>query len=87
MVRDALSRFGSVDTDSIVIYPAKGFYRQRKADVQAWTGYARVNGIQVDLGSWDNVTTCVRRGIEVTDRRSDRTAYAAFEFCAKERTS
>ncbi len=67
-------------TIRVVLFGAKGFYRTRHADVQAWTGHISVGlfDSRYDIGSWDTMTECLR-GFEILDRRNDARAYADFE--------
>jgi hypothetical protein len=37
----------------------------------------------LSLGSWDTLTTCVRRGFELVDQRSNKFAEVNFEAYAK----
>lgn len=72
----------AIQWTDISIYPARGYWRQTKADVMAWTG--SVEGVG-SLGCWESMTDCLRFGFDVEDSRNNPRAYATFEVAAKGR--
>jgi len=48
----------------VSIHPARGHYRTSKyADVYRWEGFAKKNGADVTICSWETMTECVQHGI------------------------
>lgn len=46
----------------------EGGYRHRTWDLASWGVKCRVDGVDVNLHSWDTMTSCVRWGIEIENR-------------------
>lgn len=83
----------AIQWSDIKLYPARGYWTQKRADVQAFTGSFKFGNINYSLGCWESMTECLRKGFEVADSRSGMlrggkysraTAYAHFEIWAKE---
>ena len=70
----------------IKIFPARGYWRQKRADVQQFTGYFLKGNLKISFGCWESMTDCLRFGFEVRDSRHDSRAYADFEINAKPET-
>lgn len=74
-----------------IIDPARGHWTHRQQDVMAWQGSVavRLPGTRrtqtLQLGSWDTLTFCVRRGFVLVDQRSEALHEVHFEAYAKPR--
>lgn len=75
----------TIPTIDIDLYPATGYWRHTKADVQQFTGYVKINGTNLSIGCWESMTDCLRYGFDLTDSRGNPRAYAHFELCAHDR--
>lgn len=71
---------------SLNLYPARGYWRQAKADVMSVTGDFKHNGLTYTLGCWESMTDCLRFGFDLEDCRGQAN-YADFMFGANERRS
>lgn len=70
----------------IELFPAVGYWRQTKADVMQFTGYVQLDGnsnLRHDIGCWESMTDCLRRGFEFHDKRKEPRNYASFMINAK----
>lgn len=47
------------------VIPARGYWTHMAQDVMRWQAYVKVPGVHgtVELGSWNTITECARRGI------------------------
>lgn len=61
------------------LWRQRGDYRKARWDLACWGAYPRVNGLPRTLCSFDTMTACVRRGIEI----SEDGGYAIYEVFAK----
>lgn len=79
---------GAVITWSdISIYPARGYWTHDHQDVMAWTGYVQNNGHTFSLGSWNNMSDCLKHGFDIEDLRGEGyRAEANFVVYAKKET-
>jgi hypothetical protein len=74
-----------------IIDPSRGYWTHRHQDVMAWQGSVavRLPGSRrtqtFQLGSWDTLTTCTRRGFVLVDQRSEARNEVHFEAYAKPR--
>lgn len=78
---------GVVHWDEINLYPARGFWRQTKQDVQQFTGGYRHEGVLWSIGSWESMTDCLRYGFDFYDERGNDRADAHFVVSARGRRS
>lgn len=71
MIKALTERLASmgITATAIKLYPARGYWRQTKADVMQFTGSAIIDGVQRDIGCWESMTDCLRYGFLVHDER------------------
>jgi hypothetical protein len=67
------------------LYPARGYWRQTKADVQQFTGSVLVNGFFRSIGCWESMSDCLRYGFEVHNMKGEFRADADIVCEAKGR--
>lgn len=53
-VAEALSQLCEIYIDpfDVEMYPARGYWAHTHQDVQRWTGWVEINGINRSIGSW-----------------------------------
>jgi len=50
--------------EAVTLYSNRG--PRAKMDIMCWQGFATRRGVRVTLGSWDTMSDCAARGIEVS---------------------
>lgn len=74
----------AIDPDDFTIIPARGYWTHTHQDVMSFNGHVRPKGGGMYmLGSWNNMTDCLRYGFEVHDNRKKDRAEAHFMIEAK----
>lgn len=70
------------------LIPARGFWRQTKADVMQFTGgvYIGTDSLTLGIGCWESMTDCLRFGFEISDNRGEFRSEADFVITAKDRS-
>lgn len=81
---DMIRLYGSKVTEPI-LHPCRGYWTHAHQDVMAWQGYIRIDGRDFQIGSWDSVTDCARRGFTVVDQRSNDRREVDIEIFANPR--
>lgn len=74
----------TVDAGDIGIIPARGYWTHTRQDVMGFQGSIRPkDGGLYFIGSWNNMTDCLRYGFEIHDGRGQYRAEAHFMIEAK----
>lgn len=68
---------------NVRLYPAKGFWKTKRADVQPWTGWAdvvfeadgRTGSYPIGIGSWHTMTELLRNDFTIS-----ADSYGGFEL-------
>lgn len=70
---DALQELTKGEVREPILHVCRGYWTHAHQDVMAWQGYVNINGRDFQIGSWNSVTECARRGFSISDeRRNDR---------------
>lgn len=82
---DAMTDLTKAHVLEPVLHPCRGYWTHAHQDVMAWQGYIKIDGREFQIGSWDSVTACARRGFSIVDQRRNDRREVDYEIFANQR--
>jgi hypothetical protein len=68
-----------IEPSDLRLHPAKGYWTHTHQDVMGWQGWIKISGQLVrSIGSWNNMSDCVRYGFMIHDERGEYRAERDF---------
>lgn len=67
----------------IELFPARGYWRHTKADVQQFTGSVNINGFPRSIGCWESMSDCLRFGFDIEVTGGGMREYNYYDVSAR----